>query len=127
MAELYEIINYNSVKASAIVLPETELLVASLNVTAHEAGTYELGYSFEIDFDGLKNKSTHFRADINGATGTVFDTQSDKKSNHKNRRYSYPKDLAAGDYEMKFYMWKEAGIPEIITLDWCDLTFERKV
>ena len=126
MAELFSILQYEHEKVSAITLTETEQLVATLTVPAIESGTYEVGYSFEIAFGGLKDKSVHFRADINGATGTVFDTQSDKNSDHKNRRYSYPKDYSAGSFELKFYMQKETGVTQPIILEWCDLTLERK-
>ena len=126
MAELFNITDYNFAKTSAITLTEALLSVAVLDLPAIDAGTFELGYSFEIDFGGIKDKSVHFRLDVDGVEGTVFDTQSDKNSNHKNRRYSYPKVRTAGPIKLELFMQKEAGLTSEIILEWCDVTIERK-
>jgi len=104
----------------------TPQLIATLTVPSLIDGVYFQSYSFEVDFKGVKDKTVHFRADIDGATGTVFDVQSDKKSNHKNRLYGYPKVRTAGPYEMKFYMWKETGFVDPVDVNYCDLVIEGK-
>ena len=117
---------YEYTKANNIVLTETEVLIATVDLASIPEGVYELGYSFEVNFGGIKDKSVHFRMDIDGVAGTEFDTQSDKRANHKNRRYSYPKPRVAGPCKMEFYMWKQSGVSAEIVLDWCDVTIEWK-
>ena len=108
------------------IAESTPQLIATLTVPSLTDGVYFQSYSFEVDFKGVKDKTVHFRADIDGATGTVFDVQSDKKSNHKNRLYGYPKVRTAGPYEMKFYMWKETGFVDPVDVNYCDLVIEGK-
>jgi len=117
---------YEYTKVNNIVLTEAEVLVATVDLASIPEGVYELGYSFEVNFGGIKDKSVHFRMDIDGVAGTEFDTQSDKRANHKNRRYSYPKPRVAGPCKMEFYMWKQSGVSQEIVLDWCDVTIEWK-
>ena len=106
---------------------DTPQLIGTLTVANLDAGTYFYSYSFEVDFKGVKDKTVHFRADIDGATGTVFDVQSDKKSNHKNRLYGYPKVRSSvATYTMEFYMWKEAGFTQPVDVNFCDLIIESK-
>ena len=119
------------VKESNIILPETNpLLIATLDAGTIVAGTYLIGYSFEINFNGARNKEAHFRLDITDGsgtlTGTEFDIQTDNRSNFKNRTYFYPKVLPSGPYKLEFYMYKETGITEEFVLEWCDLMLDKK-
>ena len=111
----------------AIDLAEgTPQLIATLTVADVPSGVYFQSYSFEVNFGGVKDKLVHFRADIDGATGTTFDIQSDKYSEFKNRLYGYPKIRTLGPYEMKFYMWKESGFTGQVDIPYCDLIIEGK-
>ena len=110
-----------------IDLPEDVLTpIATLSVPNLPAGDYFISYAFEIDFKGAKNESVHFQANVDGSTGTLFDIQSDKKANFKNRLYGYPRTRTAGDFTMEFFMMKEAGFTTQVDVNFCDLVIERK-
>jgi len=113
-------------KVSAVDISGTDdagaIDVVTLTTPTLPAGTYELGYSFQVTF-ASKDKPVFFKL-----AGTFPDSlyfangSSANNANHINRAYFYPKDYAGGIVTMTLKMYKTSGVT---TADFADLFIRR--
>lgn len=97
----------------------------TLTTDALPAGTYMVGYSFEIDFQGNKDKPLLFRMTGTYA-GEEFVESVPAASTHgfKSRFYLFPKIVTEGEvitHGLEFQDESSAGI----IIDWCDVMIYR--
>jgi len=111
MAELFNITNYTFNKNSVLNIGEVFQTVASVTLVGAVPGIYEIGYSFEIDFNGTKNNPAYFRLGGTYGNPTEFSSVAEQNADHKNRYYMFPKDHPGGDIIVSLDMRKSAGIP----------------
>jgi len=110
MAELFNITNYTFSKASVLDVPATFQTVASTQLLGAVPGIYEIGYSFEVDFNGTKNNPAYFRLGGTYGSATEFSIVAEQNADKKNRYYMFPKDHPGGDILVSLDMRKDAAI-----------------
>ena len=110
MAELFTILEYVFDKQVVPNLGSTFQTVASVTLAGAPAGTYEVGYSFQIDFNGTKGKPVFFRMGGTYGDTTEFSSVAEQDADKKNRFYMFPKVHAGGDIVVSLDMRKDATI-----------------
>ena len=110
MAELFSILEYVFDKQTVPNLGDTFQTVASVTLAGAAAGDYEIGYSFEVDFNGTKSKPIYFRLGGTYGDTTEFSTVAEQNADKKNRYYTFPKTHAGGDIIVSLDMRKDATI-----------------
>lgn len=110
MAELFDILEYAFDKQTVPDLSSTFTTVASVTVAAAPAGTYEVGYAFEVDFNSDKNKPMYFRMGGTYGSVTEFSEVAEANADKKNRHYMFPKVFAGGALTVSLDMRKDVSI-----------------
>jgi len=125
MAELFDILKYAYNKQQHPNLADTFVTVASVTLVAAPVGLYEIGYSFEVDFNGKKDTPAYFRMGGTFGSATEFSLVAEANADHKNRYYTFPKDhVVEGDITVSLEMRKSAAIT-LFDVDWADVMIKR--
>ena len=127
MAEFTDRFPFDTNKISAYAVPQGGFTGSANSVVtkALPAGKYMIGYSFEVNFNGHKDKAIEFR--LTGTyAGDIFAETAPTKAGDdlKNRYYMFPKDVSEGtivDHGIEFNDPGAAGI----TVAWCDVMCHR--
>ena len=110
MADIFSILAYVFDKQTILDLGSTFQTVSSVTLAGAPAGTYEIGYSFEVDFNATKGKPLYFRLGGTYGDTTEFSTVAEQDADKKNRYYTFPKVHAGGDIVVSLDMRKDATI-----------------
>lgn len=120
---------YYFAKDSGVVVTGTNAgsatKVVELITPVLPAGTYHLGYSFQITF-GAKGNEAFFKLDGTFPDTDYFtDIASDNALSalHRNRLYAYPKVFAGGVATLQLMMYMSGGVS--LTADFADLFIQR--
>jgi len=124
MAELFDILNYNTTKNTYLSIPDTMTEVVTLTTPVLPAGTYEIGYSFSLDFNGQKNKSCFYRIDGTYGDSIEHSLTAEANADHKNKYYLFPKVFAGGVITLAVSMRKDPGITKM-DVDFIDVMVRR--
>ena len=124
MADIFSILTYDFDKQSVPNLSDVFQTVASVTLLGAVAGTYEIGYSFQVDFNGTKGKPLYFRLGGTYGDPTEFSTVSEQNADKKNRFYAFPKVHAGGDITVSLDMRKDATIGTL-DVDFVDTMIRR--
>jgi len=125
-ANIWDINNFNHEKVSAVLgIGETEQTIVTLVTPNLPAGEYFIGYSFQVDYNGTKDKPAFFKL-----TGTFPDTDffsgtAPANGDKRNRMYGYPKVWAGGVMTINLVMHRDAALPNF-DCDFADVWVERK-
>ena len=122
MAELFDIARYEFDESTNISITSGGALqsVASISLTA-SAGTYLIGYSFELN---IVTKSQDVFFQLNGTYGDAqeFSLQAESASALKNRYYAFPKVHPGGTLTVGLSM---RGSGTNFTVVFADAFFQR--
>ena len=113
-------------KESAVDIPGTDeggaITVVTMTTPTLPAGSYELGYAFQVAFDS-KDKPVFFKLEGTFPDAAYFaNAAGSNNAYHINRTYFYPKDYAGGIVTMTLKMYKTSGVT---TVDFADLFIRR--
>ena len=124
--EFFDVSTFSTQKASGILaVGDTFQEVVTLTTPILEAGIYMIAYSFQVDFNGTKDKSMFFQVTGTFGDTTEFaETAGDKDGDHKNRAYSFPKTWAGGAITIGLDMRKEADLGQL-DCDFVDVSVFR--
>ena len=124
--EFFDVSTFNTNKASGILaIGDTFQEVVTMTTPVLEAGTYVVAYSFQVDFNGTKNKPMFFQVTGTFADSIEFaETAGDQDADHKNRSYSYPKVWAGGVVTIGLDMKKDAALGQL-DCDFVDVSIYR--
>ncbi len=98
----------------------------TITTEALPAGTYEIGFAFEADFTGSKDKPLAFQltGDYAGAEFSESSSSADV-NNKKSRYYMFPKDVAEGTVVTHGIHFMDQSGGNNITVDFCDVIIRR--
>ena len=124
--EFFDVTTFNTTKASGILdIGDTYQEVITMTTPVLEAGTYMIGYSFQVDFNGSKNKPMFFQLTGTYGDPTEFaEVAGDSDADHKNRLYGFPKDWAGGAITVGLNMKKDPGLGQL-DCDFVDVSVHR--
>lgn len=122
--EFFNVLEYASDKQTVLDLGNTFQTVASVTMANAVAGEYEIGYAFEVDFNGTKGKPLFFRMGGTYGSVTEFSTTSEQDADKKNRYYMFPKTHAGGDLVVSLDMKKDTAIGTL-DVDFADVMIKR--
>jgi hypothetical protein len=126
MAELFDILTYDSAKASAVevtaIQPAYQNIV-TLNVPNREAGQYVMGMSMTYVFDTTA-RSAYMRWRVDGGDWQDRISEPNDASDISTHYYEYPETYPAGPHVIELEMAKEDGIGTL-TVSYADLFFQR--
>jgi len=114
--------DYYFAKASAVSVDGTDAgsatTVVELITGVLPAGTYHLGYSFQVTYSA-KNSEGYFKLDGTFPDADYYaEAATDNSALHRNRSYAYPKVFAGGIVTMQLKMYMPLNT---LTADFADV------
>lgn len=127
MSELFDILAYNYVKASAVTNISTAYSeVVTMTTPDLEIGIYELAYSFEANFNGQKNQPMFFRVTGTYAGAEFSESIGDNDTGIHNRYYCYPVEITSkSDVRLALVFKKGVSFTEQFDLNFVDVMIKR--